>query len=96
MLSRYERKRLREIENWFETNDPTFVDYVRTGEQFVLAWQCTLLVSASAVGVLIFVLGLLLAVPSAVLLGLFLGLGGFWLRSCRRKAAEGGQRRDLT
>lgn len=96
MLSRYERRRLREIENWFETNDPTLVDYVRPAEQPSLDWQCRLLVAAAAIGVLIFLLGLLLAVPSALLLGLLLGIGGFWLHSCRRKAADDGQRRDLT
>ncbi|WP_165968593.1 DUF3040 domain-containing protein [Saccharopolyspora elongata] len=96
MLSRYERRRLREIEDWFETNDPSLVDYVRTAEQSSGHRQIKIVTAAATVGVLIFLLGLVLAVPSAILLGLLLGLGGFLLRSwLRRKAAEDAQRHDV-
>ncbi|QUH04068.1 DUF3040 domain-containing protein [Saccharopolyspora erythraea] len=76
MLSRYERRRLREIEGWFEANDPGLAAYVGTAPA---KWPpdrwCLLTTAAVVVGVALVLIGAVLGVPVLVFIGACLGIG---------------------
>ncbi|WP_406689473.1 DUF3040 domain-containing protein [Saccharopolyspora sp. ID03-671] len=81
MLSRSERRRLREIERWFEENDPRFAEAVKKPppDPATRNRRCVAM-SVSAVGVLVFLLGLLAISPVVIFIGIALGVGGIAVR----------------
>ncbi|MFC7344784.1 DUF3040 domain-containing protein [Saccharopolyspora griseoalba] len=83
MLSRYEKRRLREIEKWFVQDDPRFAEYVRTGikQRRALVRALDALIP---VGLLVLVLGLLVGLPLVVFLGICCAIGGVALGSWQR------------
>ncbi|SFS31457.1 DUF3040 domain-containing protein [Saccharopolyspora flava] len=81
MLSRSERRRLREIERWFEENDPRFAASVRNPPPDpVTRTRRRVAMSVSALGVLVFFLGLLAFSPLVIFIGIALGVGGLAVR----------------
>ncbi|EQD87468.1 Protein of unknown function (DUF3040) [Saccharopolyspora erythraea NRRL 2338] len=81
MLKRYERRRLREIELWFEANDPGLAAFVRAAPAVPAKdREARSLTSAGLVGALFVMIGGVLAVPVLVFIGSALGIGAFcWL-----------------
>ncbi|CAM01790.1 Protein of unknown function (DUF3040) [Saccharopolyspora erythraea NRRL 2338] len=77
MLSWYERRRLREIEYWFEANDPGLAAYVGTAPARWPPDRWPFLTTAAIVtGVALFVLGVVLSAPVLIFTGVTLGIGG--------------------
>lgn len=90
MLSRYERRKLREIELWFESTDPGLVEYVRTAPVKPSQDRRLRLLSITAIiGAFLLVVGAVLSLPVLVLVGGFLGVGGlschYWLKGEGRR-----------
>jgi hypothetical protein len=83
VLSRYEKRRLREIEEWFIQDDPRFAERVRTGSRpggaLVRAFNALI-----PVGLVVLVLGLLVGLPLVVFLGICCAIGGLALGSWQR------------
>ncbi|MEB3366554.1 DUF3040 domain-containing protein [Saccharopolyspora mangrovi] len=81
MLSRHERRQLREIEHWFEETDPGLVAYVRRAPVRSTAdWQTRMLSATATLGGVFLLGGIVLNLPSLIFLGICLGAGGL---SCR-------------
>lgn len=92
MLSRYERRRLREIEDWFVSDDPEFAERVATGPMPSSA-QRRILRALIVTGIVIVLLGIVLAVPALVFLGIACALGGIALSMWRRDDRSGDHER---
>ncbi|MBQ0927100.1 DUF3040 domain-containing protein [Saccharopolyspora endophytica] len=94
MLSRDERRRLREIEDWFVSDDPAFAERVATGPM-PSSTQRRFLRTLIATGIVIVVFGIVLAVPALIFLGLACTLGATALSVWRRQdESRDGHERD--
>lgn len=81
MLSRHERRQLREIEHWFEENDPGLVAYVRMAPlRSAPDWRIRMLSATAILGVVFLFAGVVLNLPGLVFLGICLGAGGLCSR----------------
>lgn len=90
MLSRYEKRRLREIEARFVQDDPRFAEYVRTGADVRADGALVRTLNALVpIGLVVVVLGLLAGLPLVVFIGLCCAIGalasGSWLRWRQRQ-----------
>ncbi|GAA2363808.1 hypothetical protein GCM10009854_49420 [Saccharopolyspora halophila] len=90
MLSRYEKRRLREIEAWFVQDDPRFAEYVRTGVNAHPGGNLVrTLNTLVGIGLVVVVLGSLAGLPLMVFIGICCAIGalasGSWLRWKRRQ-----------
>ncbi|MEV4732973.1 DUF3040 domain-containing protein [Saccharopolyspora sp. NPDC049426] len=76
MLSRYERRRLHEIERWFEENDPRFAASVRHPPPDTLTVRRRrLAIAVALLGALVFAAG-----PGLIFIGISLGVGALAVR----------------
>lgn len=76
MLSRDERRKLQQIERWFEENDPRFAASVKHPPPGPTTRRLRrAAITAALLGVLVFVTGLLVASPAVIFVGISLGVG---------------------
>ena len=81
MLSRYERRRLHEIERWFEENDPRFAASVKHPPPDTLTVRRRrLAIAVALLGALVFTSGILAAGPGLIFIGISLGVGALAVR----------------
>jgi hypothetical protein len=81
MLSRYERRRLQEIERWFEENDPRFAESVKhPPPDRATSRRRWAAIAVALLGALVFLTGLLAASPGLIFVGISLGVGGIAVR----------------
>lgn len=81
MLNRDERRRLHEIERWFEENEPRFAESVRRPPPDAGTLRRRRAAIAVAVlGCLVLFAGLVIVSPVVVFLGISLGVGALAVR----------------
>lgn len=81
MLSRDERRRLHEIERWFEENDPRFAESVKhPPPDRATSRRRRVAIAVAMLGLLVFATGLVAVSPGLVFVGISLGVGGLAVR----------------
>ncbi|TWG08563.1 DUF3040 domain-containing protein [Saccharopolyspora dendranthemae] len=81
MLNRDERRRLHEIERWFEENEPRFAESVkRPPPDPATRRRRTAAIVVAVVGGLVLLAGLVMISPVVVFLGISLGVGALAVR----------------